>query len=253
MSCWLKCVPGFSEASGALIRITVYGFGGVTARYRLSVFFFPPVAPLAPCIAPPAPFDSETPSLSDPSDAAVVSSPTRDGSGERSSITSSFSTPPSASANCGGEGCAPTSASDSPSIATASVSSPMPVSAFHCLRTHARFRPRGVGAGEAARSDACDGLGRLEETPKPSALTVAKTSAGDSNPPPSAPPATRPPRRPPRPRPLGATPLAAPFARHPSSHSASWPAPASGPGPGAPAPERTPTATSRSRGVGATR
>ena len=37
--CW-KCVPGASDASGALMRITSYGFGGFTARYRLSFFFF---------------------------------------------------------------------------------------------------------------------------------------------------------------------------------------------------------------------
>ena len=109
---------------------------------------------------------------------------------------------------------------------------------------------RWTGAGEGG-GRTCDGLGRLEETPKPSALTVAKTSAG-----------IRDRRRPPA-RDTSAAASASASAAAPSrgalgspssSHSASLPAPAPGPGPGAPAPERTPTATSpRSRRVGATR
>ena len=136
--------PGFSEASGALIRITVYGFGGVTARYRLSVFF-PPVAPLAPCIAPPAPFDSETPSLSDPSDAAVVSSPHERrfrGTLLHHAILQ-HATVRFRELRRGGLR-AHVRLRCTVDRHRASVSSPMPVSAFHCLRTHARVSDRAV-------------------------------------------------------------------------------------------------------------
>jgi len=47
-----RCLPGASDASGALMRITSYGFGGFTARYRLSFFFFFSVAGVAGLASP---------------------------------------------------------------------------------------------------------------------------------------------------------------------------------------------------------
>ena len=70
--CW-KCVPGASDASGALMRITSYGFGGFTARYRLSFFFFFSEVAVGVAVWVPSPFTGGTSERMDELTAEAVS------------------------------------------------------------------------------------------------------------------------------------------------------------------------------------